>query len=104
MSEATERNIDRPAEDPSRSTAFTSTDLLLFLMALIWGSNFTVIKYALEDLQPLSFNALRFTLASLAMLLVAIASGSSLKELAPGTDGVCFSWVCSGTLVTNRSS
>jgi drug/metabolite transporter (DMT)-like permease len=84
MSEATERKIDRPVEDSTRSAAFTSTDLLLLLMALIWGSNFTVIKYALEDLQPLSFNALRFTLASVAMLVVAIASGSGLKNLAPG--------------------
>src|SRR4029079_3688655 len=49
---------------------FTSTDLLLLLMTLIWGSNFTVIKYSLEDLLPLSFNALRFTLASGGMLIV----------------------------------
>lgn len=52
-------------------------------MALIWGSNFTVIKYALEDLLPLSFNALRFTLASVVMLFVSLLRRESFK-LAPG--------------------
>src|ERR1700730_702436 len=64
-------------------TGFGSTDLLLLLMALIWGSNFTAIKYSLEDLMPLSFNALRFTIASLAMLFVALVSRDTFK-LAPG--------------------
>ncbi len=75
MSESTERKIDLPApgsEQPDSGVG--ATDLLLVLMTLIWGSNFTVIKYSLEDLLPLSFNALRFTLASIAMLIVALLS------------------------------
>lgn len=52
-------------------------------MAVIWGSNFTAIKYSLEDFLPLSFNALRFTLASLVMLLAAVPTLHGLK-LAPG--------------------
>ena len=84
MPEATERKVGGPVEQYSSSSAITSTDLLLLLMTLIWGSNFTVIKYSLEDLQPLSFNALRFTIASLAMLLIAVWSGSELKTLARG--------------------
>src|ERR1051325_11695791 len=55
-------------------TKLGSTDLLLPLMTLIWGSNFTAIKYSLEDLLPLSFNAVRFTTASIAMLIVALVS------------------------------
>lgn len=85
MSEASERKIDRPARPgahPSTS-GLGSTDLLLLLMTLIWGSNFTAIKYSLEDLLPLSFNALRFTLASMVMLIVALLSRNGLK-LAPG--------------------
>lgn len=84
MSKATQRNVDRP-DDLTHSSAsgFTSTDLLLLLMALIWGSNFTAIKYSLDDLLPLSFNALRFTLASLVMLMVALPRPHGLK-LAPG--------------------
>ena len=85
MTEFTERKVDRTPEEHISSTAsrITSTDLLLLLMALIWGSNFTVIKYSLEDLLPLSFNALRFSLASLVMLIVAVARRESFK-LAPG--------------------
>jgi drug/metabolite transporter (DMT)-like permease len=47
-------------------------DLLLLLMILIWGSNFSVVKYALRDFPEISFNALRLTIAS-AVFLGAIA-------------------------------
>ncbi len=84
MSEASERKIDRPARPGTASTSgLGSTDLLLLLMSLIWGSNFTVIKYSLEDLLPLSFNALRFTIASIVMLTVAFLSQNGFK-LEPG--------------------
>jgi len=84
MPEATQRKVDRLPEHTSPSvSSLTSTDLLLLLMALIWGSNFTAIKYSLEDLLPLSFNALRFTIASLVLLIVALIRGESFK-VAPG--------------------
>src|SRR6266404_5653074 len=84
MSEASERKIDRPARPGTASTSgLGSTGLLLLLMSLIWGSNFTVIKYSLEDLLPLSFNALRFTIASIVMLTVAFLSQNGFK-LEPG--------------------
>jgi drug/metabolite transporter (DMT)-like permease len=47
-------------------------DLLLLLMILIWGSNFSVVKYALRDFPEVSFNAFRLILAS-AVFLIAIA-------------------------------
>lgn len=40
-------------------------DLLLLLMVVIWGANFTVLKVALVDLPPLAFNSLRLLVASL---------------------------------------
>jgi drug/metabolite transporter (DMT)-like permease len=46
-------------------------DLLLLLMILIWGSNFSVVKYALRDFPEISFNALRLIIAS-AVFLAAI--------------------------------
>jgi drug/metabolite transporter (DMT)-like permease len=46
-------------------------DALLFLMVLIWGSNFSVIKYALRDFPQIAFNAMRLLLAS-AVFLAAI--------------------------------
>jgi drug/metabolite transporter (DMT)-like permease len=42
---------------------------------LIWGVNFSVIKVALEELAPLAFNALRFPLASLVLLVLLRARG-----------------------------
>ena len=65
----------------SRSTGseFGATDWLLILMTVIWGSNFSVIKYALEDFTPLSFTALRFTLATVALLVATILQGKGLQ-------------------------
>lgn len=45
-------------------------DAGLLALAVIWGANFSVIKVALEELAPLAFNALRFPLASLALLVL----------------------------------
>jgi len=73
-----------PDTNPDEMRAgFGATDLLLVLMTVIWGSNFTAIKYSLEDLLPLSFNALRFTLASAVMIFIALCSRDGLK-VAPG--------------------
>jgi drug/metabolite transporter (DMT)-like permease len=38
-------------------------------MTIIWGSNFTAIKYSLDDMLPLAFNGLRFVIASTVMLI-----------------------------------
>ena len=46
-------------------------DALLLLMILIWGSNFSVVKYALREFPEISFNALRLLIAS-AVFLAAI--------------------------------
>jgi drug/metabolite transporter (DMT)-like permease len=46
-------------------------DALLLLMILIWGSNFSVVKYALRDFPEIPFNALRLLIAS-AIFLIAI--------------------------------
>ena len=40
------------------------TDLALLALSVIWGVNFSVIKIALREFEPLAFNALRFVLAS----------------------------------------
>jgi len=81
MPDASEHKTDLAREGAVLSSAsgINSTDLLLLLMALIWGSNFTVIKYSLEDLLPLSFNALRFTLASAVMLIVLLLRREGFK-------------------------
>ncbi|HJQ70257.1 MAG TPA: DMT family transporter [Blastocatellia bacterium] len=71
----------RPAREPEQGAdgRFGSIDLLLLLMTVIWGANFSAIKYSLEDMLPLSFNGLRFALASLTLLAVALARGIDLR-------------------------
>jgi len=48
-------------------------------MTLIWGSNFIAIKYSLVDLRPLAFNGLRFSIASITLLIATLAIGENLK-------------------------
>jgi len=52
----------------SEKTRFSVIDMVLIGMSLAWGINFSVVKIALKDLSPLSFNSLRFSLASLLLI------------------------------------
>jgi drug/metabolite transporter (DMT)-like permease len=47
-----------------------ATDLGLLALAAIWGVNFSVVKFVLEEVDPFGLNALRFPLAVLALYLV----------------------------------
>jgi drug/metabolite transporter (DMT)-like permease len=51
-------------------TLRTRADLVLALIAAIWGSTFVIVKGALEDASVLLFLALRFTLATAALALM----------------------------------
>ncbi|TCP27049.1 EamA-like transporter family protein [Scopulibacillus darangshiensis] len=44
-------------------------DLSLVFVALIWGSTFVVVQHAISTVTPLTFNAWRFLLASLCLLI-----------------------------------
>ena len=46
----------------------TVTDLLLLLMAFIWGVNIAVVKYGTLHLPPLAYNGVRVALAAAALL------------------------------------
>ena len=63
----------RPPARPARH-AFGATDLLLLGMALIWGVNFSVVKYGTQQLAPLAYNGVRVSLAAVALIVVAAAS------------------------------
>jgi len=43
---------------------YLKAHILLVLVTLIWGATFVVIKYALADISPLLFNAVRMLLAT----------------------------------------
>jgi drug/metabolite transporter (DMT)-like permease len=55
--------------------AFGFTDVLLFTMAVIWGINFVVVKYATHIFNPVAFTGLRVGVAAAFLLLVAFARG-----------------------------
>jgi drug/metabolite transporter (DMT)-like permease len=57
-----------PAADETGSQRGTEAGLIF--LAVIWGVNFPLIKIALAVVPPLAFNALRFPLAALALLLL----------------------------------
>jgi drug/metabolite transporter (DMT)-like permease len=53
-----------PATAPARRPALAA-DLGMFLVALIWGVNFSVTKGVFDTIPPFAFTGLRFALASL---------------------------------------
>ncbi|HJQ20865.1 MAG TPA: DMT family transporter [Gemmatimonadaceae bacterium] len=46
-------------------------DVALVLMSVIWGVNYSVVKYGTSVLSPLAYNDVRITLATIALLVVA---------------------------------
>ena len=54
-------------------------DLRLILVSLIWGVNFSAVKYALRCFYPLSCTIVRFALSSLFLALVLIVRRESLR-------------------------
>jgi drug/metabolite transporter (DMT)-like permease len=61
--------------DSSAHPSFGVTDFLLFMMAVIWGINFVVVKYATHVFNPVAFTGLRVGTAAVFLLAVALARG-----------------------------
>jgi drug/metabolite transporter (DMT)-like permease len=59
--------MKRQPKEPTPSLGLTY--FALAALILIWASNFSVVKFALREMSPLAFNGLRFTLASLLLLV-----------------------------------
>ena len=57
----------------------STTDLLLVLMAFIWGVNVAVVKYGTIHLPPLAYNGVRVSIAAIALFAI----GASLRERWP---------------------
>jgi drug/metabolite transporter (DMT)-like permease len=52
-------------------------EVAVLLMALIWGINFSVIKYGTTILPPLGYNAFRTMLAAVSLTLIALIWGGT---------------------------
>ena len=59
-----------PLARTSTRTGLGLTDLMLLGVIIVWGTNFVILKRALQDLSPLSVNAIRFSIASLLLVII----------------------------------
>lgn len=57
-------------EKPLTLKNFGLVDLALLAMVLIWAANFSIVKAAMDTLEPLAFNAVRFSTATLVVLII----------------------------------
>ena len=72
----TESATPHPAVgDAAAHHSFGLTDLLLLTMAVIWGVNFVVVKYATHIFNPVAFTGLRVGTAAAFLLVFALARG-----------------------------
>lgn len=63
-----------------RTPGITVTDLMLLLMAVIWGVNFAVVKFGTGEVAPLAFNSLRVVLAVVVLSGIVWAGGHALPR------------------------
>src|SRR5215216_5333855 len=54
------------------------TDASLVLMALIWGVNFSVVKYGTSLVDPLAYNGVRVGIAALTLTIIVLAGRMAL--------------------------
>jgi drug/metabolite transporter (DMT)-like permease len=52
------------------SRRFSYIDVLLLLMTLIWGTNYSIVKHAFAEVDPQAFNAARMVIASTLFLSI----------------------------------
>ena len=48
---------------PLSNSRFRAAELSLLFIVVVWALNFSVVKYSLDEIDPLSFNAMRFAAA-----------------------------------------
>jgi drug/metabolite transporter (DMT)-like permease len=66
-------------QKPAALKNFGLVDLALLGMVLIWAANFSIVKAAMDTLEPLAFNAVRFSTATLVVLLVTRIRGENWR-------------------------
>ena len=82
---------------PHERAASRTTELLLVAMAVIWGINFSVVKYGTTVMEPLAYNALRMSIGCAVLMVFALwrpgsraTTSDRLKLMALGVLGHCF--------------
>jgi drug/metabolite transporter (DMT)-like permease len=54
------------------------TDIALVLMALIWGVNFSIVKFGTTLVDPLAYNGLRVMIAAVVLMTIVLAAKTPL--------------------------
>lgn len=57
-------------------------EILLLVVVVVWATNYPLAKYALRELDPLVFNAIRYSIA-MATLAIPFLAGSPWKSIEP---------------------
>ncbi|MEO7192906.1 MAG: DMT family transporter [Vicinamibacterales bacterium] len=65
---------------PRRSGPITILDVLLVFMVLVWGANYSLMKFAFQQVPPMAFNALRFTMASVVFVAGIVLTGRRARR------------------------
>lgn len=79
MASTVERDVTPGYASTTAQPGAWLTDLLLVLMAVIWGVNFSVVKFATTVMSPLAFNTVRVSIAAISLL----ALGAALRRSWP---------------------
>lgn len=81
---------------PHERAASRTTELLLVVMAVIWGVNFSVVKYGTQVMEPLAYNALRMAIGCAVLMVFALwrpgmraSTRDRLQLMALGVLGHC---------------
>jgi drug/metabolite transporter (DMT)-like permease len=75
-----EHRAPRDYRATSAPAAFSVTDLLLLVMALLWGVNYSVAKFGTQVLAPLAFNSARITLAVVVLWSIVLLRHEALPS------------------------
>lgn len=67
------------------SRLISPIDVLLLLMTLIWGTNYSIVKHAFTQIDPQAFNAVRMAIASSLFLLLIKAAQARGGTAPPGS-------------------
>lgn len=74
MASSAERTFAPGRAGSERRPGVSATDLMMLGMAVIWGVNFSVVKYGTNLLHPLAYNSVRVSLAAAVLGVAALAT------------------------------
>src|SRR5215831_10157336 len=78
---ATESILPGSADAAQPGGGVWLTDASLVLVAIIWGVNFSIVKFGTTLIDPLAYNGVRVLLAGVLLLAIALASRGQLPPM-----------------------